>query len=244
MADWSRDRGTFFYIGMAWLGVAAVLIGFSTTYFLPVASGVFAGPLVAHVHGLLFFAWVALALIQPWLIRRRRWALHRTLGWAALPLALAMAASGMAMATYVVRRDLTAGMGDAAYSSILGVATTMTILIAFTGIALSLRRRADWHKRMIFLASVAILWPAWFRFRHLMPWAPRPDILFAILCADAPILIAAVRDRLRFGRIHPAYLVFGTLLVVDHVTEATFYDLPGWRMAARALFDTLSEARI
>ena len=49
--------------------------------------------------------------------------------------------------------------------------------------------------------------------------------------------MAALRDRLRFGRIHPAWLIFGSLLIVDHVAETLAYDSAAWRAVARAMFD-------
>jgi hypothetical protein len=221
------------------VAVAAVAIGFSTTYFIPVASGAFAGPLVAHVHGLLFMSWIAMMLIQPLLVRRRRTGLHRRLGLVALPLAVAMAVSGLGVGLYAVTRDLAAGVGDVAYSQLTGVATAMLIFVAYVSIALAMRRRPDWHKRMMLLATIAVLWPAWFRFRHLLPFVPRPDILLAVVVSDSLVLAAMVRDRLRFGHIHPAYLIFGSLLIAEHVCEVFLFDTPAWRAAATAIYRAL-----
>ena len=61
---WRGDRAGRFYVAIALIACGAVAIGFSTTYFLPLAHGSFAGPTVAHIHGLLFMTWVALLLIQ------------------------------------------------------------------------------------------------------------------------------------------------------------------------------------
>ncbi len=184
--------------------------------------------------------WVALLLVQPILVRRRKTQLHRKIGLVALPLALAMAASGLAVGVYAVTRDLAAGGGEEAVSQLIGVATGMAIFVLYVAIALALRKRPDWHKRMILLATIAILWPAWFRFRHLMPWLPRPDITLAVVVSDSLILIAMLRDKLKFGRVHPAYLVFGLLLIADHVGETLLYDSPAWRAAAHALYGLLT----
>lgn len=106
---WRGDRAGRFYVAMALTACAAVAIGFSTTYFLPLARGSFAGPTVAHIHGFLFMTWVALLLVRPILVRRRKTQLHRKLGLVALPLALAMAASGLGVGVFAVTRDLAAG---------------------------------------------------------------------------------------------------------------------------------------
>ena len=174
------------------------------------------------------------------LVRRRNTRLHRKLGLIALPLAPAMAASGLGVGLYAVTRDLAAGVGEEAYSQLVGVASAMAIFVLYVAIALAMRKRPDWHKRMILLATVAILWPAWFRFRHLMPWVPRPDITLAIVVSDSLILIAMLRDKLKFGRVHPAYVIFGLLLIADHVGETLLYDSPAWRAAAQALYGLLT----
>jgi uncharacterized membrane protein len=237
---WRGDRAGRFYLAIALIAVAAVAIGFSTTYFLPLARGSFAGPNVAHIHGLLFMTWVALLLVQPLLVRRRQTQLHRKLGLVALPLALAMAASGLGVGVFAVTRDLAAGGGAAAYSQIVGVASAMAFFVAYVAIALAFRKKPDWHKRMMLLATIAILWPAWFRFRHLMPWVPRPDIILGVVVSDSLILIAMLRDKLKFGRVHPAYWIFGLVLIADHVGETLLYDSPGWQTAARAIYGVLT----
>src|SRR3569832_816424 len=123
---WRKDRAARFYVAIACTAVAAVAIGFSTTYFLPLAGGTFAGPPVAHVHGLLFMAWITLMLLQPLLVRAGRSRLHRKLGWIAPPLALAMATSGLGIGAHAVARDLTSGGGDEAYAQLIGVVAAMS----------------------------------------------------------------------------------------------------------------------
>ena len=188
---WKADRAGAFYVAMAMVAVAAVAIGFSTTYFIPVAGGTFAGPLVAHVHGLLFMTWIALMLVQPTLVRRRRSGLHRKLGWVALPLAAAMAVSGLGVGTFAVGRDLAAGAGDVAYSQLIGVVAAMTIFVLYVSIAVAVRGKPDWHKRMMLLATIAVLWPAWFRFRHLLPFVPHPDIVLGVVVSDSLVVVAS-----------------------------------------------------
>jgi hypothetical protein len=238
-AVWARDRAAHFYLGMAWTGAAAAAAGFSTTYFIPLATGRLAVPAIAHVHGLLFFSWIALLVAQAFLVRTGRTRLHRRIGWAAVPLALAMAASGMGVGIHAVGRDL-AVIGEASYSQLVGVVTSMAFLLAYVGIAIAMRKRPDWHKRMILLATIAILWPAWFRFRHFLPWIPNPDILLAVVLADSLVAAAMIRDRLVLGRVHPAYWIFGTALVGEHVLEAVFYDTAPWRASAKTIYLALT----
>jgi uncharacterized membrane protein len=236
---WKADRAGSFYVAMAMVAIAAVATGFSTTYFIPIASGAFAGPPVAHVHGLLFMTWIALMLVQPMLVRQRRSGLHRKLGLIAIPLAAAMAVSGLGVGVFAVSRDLAAGVGGFAYSQLIGVVAAMTIFVLYVSIAVAARRKPDWHKRMMLLATIAVLWPAWFRFRHLLPFVPHPEIILAVVVSDSLVLVAMVRDRLKFGQVHPAYLIFGLLLVAEHVWEVLFFDTSTWRAVAAVIYQAL-----
>lgn len=232
---WARDRATAFYIGLGVTGLAAVAIGFSTTYFFPMARRSFSAPPIVHIHGALCLAWVSLFIAQGLLVRGRRTPIHRHIGLLALPIALGIFVSGVAVALWAARRDLPT-LGHTATSSIIGTVTALTIFVAFVAFAVTLRRRPDWHKRLMLLATIALLWPAVFRFRHLLPFVPQPEIWFAIALADLPILIAAVRDRFVYGKIHPVWAIFGTALVIEQSFEAIAFDSPAWRAVGEWFF--------
>jgi hypothetical protein len=116
----------------------------------------------------------------------------------------------------------------------------MLIFLAFVAAAVALRKKPDWHKRLMLLATIAILWPAWFRFRHFMPWVPQPEILPAVILADSLVVIAMLRDKLQFGQVQPAYSVFGVGLIAEHVAEAALFDSGPWRRFAQATYATFT----
>jgi hypothetical protein len=104
-ANWQRDRGSRFYRGAALAAALVALAGFFLTYFRPLVTGTFAGPPWAHVHGVLMFSWLALVVIQAFLLPQ-----HRQLGWFALILAPAVAASTMAIGVAATRPDIWLGL--------------------------------------------------------------------------------------------------------------------------------------
>jgi pimeloyl-ACP methyl ester carboxylesterase len=65
-------------MGLAFLAVAVV--GFSTTFFFPLARGTFAAPPIIFIHGGLLFSWLFFFILQASLIRSRSVALHRRMG--------------------------------------------------------------------------------------------------------------------------------------------------------------------
>ena len=58
----------------------------------------------------------------------------------------------------------------------------------------------------------------------------------SLIAADLPILIAMARDRIRFGRVHPAYLTAGLGLIAEQTFETFAFDSPGWRAVAQWLY--------
>lgn len=234
---WARDRATAFYLGLGIAGLAAVAIGFSTTYIVPMARRSFSAPTIVHIHGALSLAWVILFIAQSALVRGRRTPLHRRIGLLGLPIALGILVSGIAVALWTARRDLPT-LGPTATSSIIGTISALTIFAALVAFGIAFRHRPDWHKRLMLLATVAVLWPAFFRFRHLLPFVPSPEIWLALVLADLPILIAAVRDRLVYGKIHPVWAIFGTALVVEQTLEVIAFDSPAWRAVGAWIYRT------
>src|SRR3954468_17913125 len=103
---WAKDRAQRFYAGIAVFGLAAIAVGFSTTYFIPMSRGTLARPGFVHFHGLSAFSWITLLFVQALLIRGGRTRLHMKIGQAGLPLAMAIWASGILTAAWAARRDL------------------------------------------------------------------------------------------------------------------------------------------
>lgn len=231
---WAHDRAGRFYLAFGLISLAAAVAGFSTTYILPMSHSAFSAPAFVHLHGALCLNWILLFIVQTWLVQRRRTPLHRQLGMLGIPVALGILISGMATAHWATGRDL--GAGSIAYTTMIGTLTSLAIFAGFVIFAVAMRRKADWHKRLMMLATIVLLWPAYFRFRHLMPWVPRPDIWFAIVLADLPILIAAMRDRLIYGRVHPVWAIFGAALIVEQLCELLLFETALWRNMGEALY--------
>jgi hypothetical protein len=220
---WVRDRAQRFYAGIGLFGLAAIAIGFSTTYFIPMTRGTLAVPRFVHLHGLSALAWTTLLFIQALLVRSGRTALHMRIGKAAVPLAILIWASGIFTAAWAARRDLPE-QGVAAEASFAGTLIGLSLFVGFVCAGYISRRRPAAHKRWMALATIAVLWPAVFRWRHLLPPMNRPDIILGLFVADLPILAAMLRDRLRYGQVHPVWLIGGTFWFVEQGFEVAIFD--------------------
>ncbi|HVF36843.1 MAG TPA: hypothetical protein VNA29_02740 [Sphingomicrobium sp.] len=220
---WARDRANWFYLGFGLFALAVVLVGFSTTYIIPMARRSFNAPWVVHLHGASALGWVLLLIFQARLVGSGRTPLHRRIGQAAIPLALLIWATGIATAIWAAKRDL-AEQGTAATSSLAGTAIGLSLYLLLVIAAVAMRRRPDWHKRLIMLATIQVLWPAFFRLRHLLPTLPHPDIWLALVVAYMPVVVAALRDQWRYGQVHPVWLFVAPALILEQSVEFVFFD--------------------
>lgn len=225
-----------FFIAMGFVALTVALVGFAKTFFVPVVTGVFQAPIVIYFHGACAFAWIITFAAQPLLIRARKFREHRIVGFISLAAAAGFALTAVPAGAFAAARDHAAGGGEAAISSIVGTFTTAVIFSALVFAGVLTRKKAETHKRFMLLATLVVLWPAWFRFRHYFPDVPRPDIVFAVVLADSLILIGAVRDWIVLRRVHPVWLICGTGVVIENVAEVILFDSSMWRAFAHVLY--------
>jgi hypothetical protein len=220
---WARDRATPFYLGFGIFGLLVIGFGFGRTYGAPMARGEFSAPWYVHLHGASALAWVLLFIGQATLVRGSNTPAHRRLGKAALPLAVLVWVSGIATAAWAAKRDLPE-QGALATSALSGTVTGLSLFVILVMAAVATRKRPDWHKRLITLATIQVLWPAFFRLRHWFPAIPNPEIWFALVLAYSPILFAVLRDGSRCGKIHPVWLFVAPSLVLEQSLEVAFFN--------------------
>jgi len=201
--------------------------------------GSFVAPAIVHLHGALAFSWIVLLIAQSFLVRVQLTPLHRRVGLMGPPLALGIFLTGVMVALRAARRDFVS-QGPVAASAIVGVFTTLLLFVLLVGLAIYWRRWPDWHKRLMLLATILVLWPAWFRFRHLLPWVSRPEFWLSYVVALAPIGIAALRDRWKYGFVHPVWVYFGTGIILEQGLELLAFDSAAWRPIGMWLFDTFA----
>jgi len=233
-----KPSSFYFYLGL--IGISAVLIGFFTTYITPNLNGTFKAPLIVHIHGCFAFGWIILFTIQSITIRYRNISLHKKLGYLSLLFALGIIVTLLPVGMFQVRRDFNNGMGQTAISQIVGIVTTGLMFLSLVTLGFLNRRKPKIHKRLMLLATIVILWPAWFRIRHYFPSIPRPDIWFGVVLADTLILVAWVADLVNYRKIHPALLYGGLFIITENIFEVLTFDNSTWRSFAHLIYNSLS----
>lgn len=202
-----------FFLTASALMVLIVLAGFSFQFAMGRSS--FAVPWPVHLHAILFMGWVAFFGTQVALATTGSVALHKRLGWLALPLIPALVVVGTATTIRMVRLGHVPFFFTPGYFLVMN--PTSVILFAALAIwAIRLRRRTDWHRRLMLCAMAMLMGPAFGRLLP-MPFLIPVAGLAAIAGGLAFPIAGAIADKRRTGRVHPAWL-WGLGFVLTGIT--------------------------
>src|SRR5580704_16650755 len=183
-----RRYDNLFVSGMVALLLATVLFGFARTYFL---AGMFRAPLannLLHVHGAVFTCWMVLLIVQTSLISAHRVDIHRKLGLVGFGLACVMVGLGVLAASDALSRNVAPIPhldAKTFYTIPMGGMLIFSTLIFF---AYRMRRNPAAHKRLILIATIAIMdaaidrWPlAFVHHNHVSELFNYSFLLFIVL---------------------------------------------------------------
>lgn len=220
-----------FFAAAALVAALVAFVGFAPTYYLKGFFGTPALPGLVHLHGLVMTLWIVLFLAQVGLVAARRTDLHRRLGVAGAVLAAVVVVVGIATAIEGAKRGVTPGPPPTVFMAI--PIAVVLVFGAFVGTAIAMRRRSDWHKRLMLLGSIAVLTPAIARLPigalhagGILAFMGVTD-LFAIAC----VAVDTVRNR----RLHPAFGWGALFLLLSHPAMLLLAGSGWWQAIATRL---------
>ena len=219
-------RGRFF-VAMSVAAAVTVFLGFARTYYLKSVFPTPSFPLLFHVHGALFTAWMILLVLQASLAASRRIALHRRVGAIGGLLVVPMLISGSLAAIAAARGEAPISAAALRGETTLTVAalalppleamvvplTTMLLFGVFAGAGLAYRTRPDVHKRLMLLATFAMLPAAVGRAMGRLLGPTHPTLFFDAIVFF--LLAIVIHDRRKLGRVHPVTLWGGLTLMLS-----------------------------
>lgn len=198
----------YFYVGLSVAVAVTVFAGFAPTYFL---KGYYGSPPLSslvHAHGLAFTAWIVLFFSQTVLIASGQRNIHRKLGVAGACLAVAMIALGISAAVGAIRSNHTPpGIDPRSFLVLPFFDILVFAILIWAGI--TFRRQPETHKRLMLLATVAMLDAPIARLPGIFALGPMAS--FAL--QDVFLLAGVAYDLVSRRRVSQAY-VWGGLLIL------------------------------
>lgn len=178
-------------------------------------------PTSTHIHGIVMFSWILLFVVQNFLGAGKNLSLHRKLGWFGAVLALAGIFTGMQTGVVTTSLDRAPPVFYPPYFLALNFVQPL-FFGTFVFAAIMLRKRTDWHRRLMLAAVVIIAEPAIGRLTimAMVPILGGPEAAIPYLTANqwiipmielgVQLLIVAFiawRDAKARGSVHPAIKV-------------------------------------
>lgn len=226
-------RGRRFYVAVAVISGAIVFAGFARTFYL---NSYFAKrdlTALMILHGIVFSAWLVLLVAQASLVAAKRTDIHRRLGVAGAALAVVMIVVGMTLAIHAGKYGFrTPGLPPPLIFLVV-LFFDIVVFAILVATAFYYRQKPDIHKRLMVVATISILPPAFAR----IPLAPISNALpiSAFVLGDLALLVCILWDVAMHRRLHRAYLWGGLLFVLSFPLRMGIAGTAAWQSFARWL---------
>jgi hypothetical protein len=225
---------------MASILVAIVAVGFAPSFYFRAysvdPSGAVQRSLPTHIvaHGVVLTLWFSIFLVQTILVASRRVSRHRLLGLIGAGVASGVVVASMLVVVRLAARATARGITSGPVALIVTGDTGLILIFAlFVVTAICLRqRRPDVHRRLMLLASIAIVGPAIVRLPGAEALVPISVIVPQLVLFTALIAYDIVSRR----RVH-LVTVWGVALYLVVVGTAT---LAGFSEFGRAFVKALA----
>ena len=223
-----RRYDHLFFSSMALLMLGTVFVGFAHSYYL---AGIFGAPLpslIIHLHGAAFSCWILLLVTQTSLVAAGRVNIHRRLGMAGFLLACFMVVLGVLAATDSLFRASGPPGRDPQFFYIVPL-TDMLIFATLILYAFRFRSNPSTHKRLIFIATTALLIAAFGRWPIDMV---RGNPAMAGACSYVFILFLVAYDLWSMRKIYRATIWAGAFLIFVQQIRIPIGRTAGWHSLA------------
>lgn len=226
--DVSR-RGERLFLWGAVVALFVVVAGFSRTYYLKTFFDDRSLTTLVHLHGLVMTLWFSTLLAQVLLVRTGNVRVHRKVGVFGVGIAALVLVIGIATALAAARAGHSPGPPPLVFLAIpLG---DMVVFATLVTLGVVYRKRADFHKRFMLMASLGIMTAAVARMQFLQ--AGGLPLFFGV--TDLIVLGFVLTDTIGRRRLHPAFGVALAVIVGSQVARFLIAGTPAWQHFARWL---------
>jgi len=222
-----RFLSRYFYFCMSLVFAGLVVWGFSKTVDASLIHAHPPRPLLLWMHGTAFSTWVVFFILQSALVRVQRVGVHRFLGWFGAGLAAVMVTLGFTIAVVMTRFDDRV-LHQTGIDSFLSIPfCDMVIFGSCIALAIYFRKRPEYHRRLVFIATCQLMDAAIGRFDF---WFNH-SIFDAGL--DLLIVLGMLRDWTVEGHVHKVYrYALPAMIVLQSLAVYLWRANPAWWRAA------------
>jgi hypothetical protein len=220
----------WFYFGMSLLIAIIAMYGFGQTIDRNLIHPTIPRPFILYVHAPLFVAWVGVFIAQTSLVRSRNMRWHRRLGISAAVLGIFMVGSGIAVAIAMRKFDIANHLSKK--PEFLSIPfSDMIVFAVLLALAVHWRRKPEIHRRLMLVATCALLDAALTRF------PPAHPFWMTYVGVDLIISFGLLRDLVVLRRVNPVYLYGLPALVAAQAVAILLYVYPPqwWSAVCQAL---------
>lgn len=205
------------YFGVALLLATVFVAGFSRNFYLRYWLGSHPLTALAYLHGAVMSSWVAVFVVQALLISTRRTPLHRRLGAWGVWLAGVALLLGVITISAAIERNVPELTVQKFVVNFVGYdGLSLMFFAVLVAAAVLKRRNAAWHKRLLLMANVSLLPPA---FGRLVALVDRRHVEITVLALMGVVLaICLCVDYRTTKRVHPGIWLASAGIAVIEVT--------------------------
>lgn len=221
------QKSHFYFIGFFLLMIAA----FWLTYFTKIADQ---ENYRLHTHGVVLVLWCLMLIIQPYLIRAKKKALHKQIGKLSYLLVPLIVITTIDLFKYRLNQQT----GDPDYFAVALVLNALVAFILLYGLAIYHRKKSVIHARYMICTAFPMFTPVTDRIIHIYFPSLLPHLYSINGVPIAPVVGFAMADLILLGlsiwdwRSHKRWNVFPTallILMIYHFSVLNFYKYDFWK---------------
>lgn len=172
-------------------------------------------PIWFHLHGLAMVSWLGFVITQATIAERADLSLHRTLGRTGLALSVVLVALMIRTVMAALQDGFVPPFFTHPFFAAL-VTIEAGVFLAMVWAAARLRKRTDWHRRLMIGSTVLLLEPALGRLLPMPITGGENGEWIAMVVQLGAVALIARHDRRGGGQVHPATLWVGAAVVGTH----------------------------
>lgn len=217
------------YIAVVALMTGIVLLGF-WPFYAALPSGGSGAHWIIYLHAAVFSGWMLLLFAQVILVYRRQARVHQRLGRIGIYYGLLVLLLGLVVTFVAPIQGVLAGRSslDEAAGFLILPLGDMLLFAGFFAAGIAYRRRKELHKRLMVLATIALIFPAAARIGA-------DTGLWAVLAIWLlPLCLVLAHDAVTRRRVEPVYVV-GTVVFLVAFARIELMDSALWLALGRRL---------